>query len=91
MDISSRTLTPTHREAIARCWGDQLLKAKLSDRIRLVSFLLKLHPYFPDWRLLSWEIVKESMLEDDFVSSGGADDQDVLAHMVMLTALDTAI
>jgi hypothetical protein len=31
------------------------------------------------------------MLEDDFVSSGGADDQDVLAHMVMLTALDTAI
>lgn len=67
---------------MTRCWGDHLLQGVPSEKTRLVSFLLRLHPYFPDWRLLTWDSIKECMLEDDFVSGGGEEDDDILSHMV---------
>jgi hypothetical protein len=80
--VASQTLLPPHLEAIARCWDEYLLKASFVERVQLVSFLLQLHPYFPTWKILSWECIVESMLEDDFISTHGGDDVDILTHMV---------
>lgn len=52
------------------------------EKIRLASFLLRLHPYFPDWRLLNWDSIKECMLEDDFMAAGGEESGDILSHLV---------
>ena len=74
---------PAHLEAISRCWDEYLLKATYGERVKLVNFLIQLHPHFPTWRLLSWESIVESMLEDDFLSGNEDEDESgVLAHMV---------
>ncbi len=57
------------------CWDEFLLKAPVVERVRLVRFLLQLHPHFPSWRVLSWDAIVESMLEDDFITSHAVDDE----------------
>ena len=81
-EVAANTLTHVHRDALTKCWNEHLLRGTHHEQIRLVSFLLRLHPYFPDWPILSWESIRESMLEDDYVSPRGNDSEDILAHMV---------
>ncbi|KAF8311639.1 hypothetical protein DL93DRAFT_2168963 [Clavulina sp. PMI_390] len=81
-DIATKGLTEVHKDVLTRCWGESLLQCSVAERVQLVSFLLKLHPFVPEWRLLSWDTVKESMLEDDY-SSGGLDADDILAHVIV--------
>ena len=83
-EVAANTLTSVHRDSLTKCWDERLLRGTHHEQTRLVSFLLQLHPYFPDWPLLSWESIKESMLEDDYVSAGGNDSEDILAHMVLI-------
>lgn len=50
VDIWSRTLLPPHFEAITNCWNEALFKASMSERVKLVNFLIRLHSLFPGWR-----------------------------------------
>lgn len=61
----SRTLLPAHHREITKCLDEHLAKAAFEERVRLVSFLLQLHPHFPSWRLLSWEAVVQAIDEDE--------------------------
>lgn len=53
VDTWSQTLLPAHLEAISECWNESLTKAPIADRAKLVSFLIQLHPHFPDWKCMS--------------------------------------
>ncbi|KAF8328909.1 uncharacterized protein EI90DRAFT_3063988 [Cantharellus anzutake] len=74
VDVACQSFLQVHLDAISRCWDESLLKAPIGERVRLVRFLLRLHPYFPTWRVLSWDAIVDSMLEDDLISSHGVDD-----------------
>jgi hypothetical protein len=50
VDTWSQTLLPPHFEAITNCWNESLLKAPVSERMRLINFLIKLQSLFPSWR-----------------------------------------
>ena len=50
VDTWSRTLLPPHFEAITNCWNEALLKAPMSERVKLVNFLICLHSRFPGWK-----------------------------------------
>ena len=81
-EVAANTLISVHRDSLTKFWDERLLRGTHHEKTQLVSFLLKLHHYFPDWPLPSWESIKESMLEDDYVSAAGNDSEDILAHMV---------
>lgn len=34
---------------MSRCWNESLAKAPISERVKLVAFLIQLHPHFPRW------------------------------------------
>lgn len=61
----SATLLPAHLLAISQCWNESMSKAPISERLRLASFLLRLHPHFPGWRVLSWDVIIETLTEYD--------------------------
>ncbi|KAI0324520.1 hypothetical protein GY45DRAFT_1288775 [Cubamyces sp. BRFM 1775] len=84
VDTWVQTLLPAHFEAIALCWNEALVKSPISDRAKLVSFLNQLRPHFPQWRLLSWDVILEALLEGEFVQKNG-DDEDgpMSAHLSM--------
>lgn len=46
----SQSLLLAHLEVISLCWNEYLAKAPIADRVRLVSFLVQLHPHFPTWK-----------------------------------------
>ena len=50
VDTWSQTLLPPHFEAIKNCWNEALLKAPVSERMRLINFLTKLQSLFSSWR-----------------------------------------
>ena len=47
---SVAALLPGHFEVISQCWNESLAKAPISERTRLVSFLLQLRPHFSSWK-----------------------------------------
>ncbi|THH16358.1 hypothetical protein EW146_g4274 [Bondarzewia mesenterica] len=49
VDTWSQTLLPIHFEAMSRCWNEFLSKAPIPERVRLIAFLIQLHPHFPSW------------------------------------------
>ncbi|EMD38403.1 hypothetical protein CERSUDRAFT_113558 [Gelatoporia subvermispora B] len=78
----SRSLLPAHLEAISLCWSEALTKSSVAERTKLVSFLNQLHPYFPQWKLLSWDSVIEALLENDYVQTND-EDGPAAAHLSM--------
>lgn len=50
VDTFSATLLPAHFEAISLCWGEALKRFPVTERLRLVSFLIQLHPHYPQWQ-----------------------------------------
>lgn len=46
----SSSLFPTHFDVISACWSALLMTSPIMERIRLVSFLVQFHPYFPTWQ-----------------------------------------
>ena len=50
VDSWSQALLPAHFEAISLCWDESLAKAPIAERVKLVSFLVQLHPHFPSWK-----------------------------------------
>ncbi|KAI9070388.1 hypothetical protein FKP32DRAFT_1586228 [Trametes sanguinea] len=84
VDTWTQTLLPAHFDAITLCWNEALVKSPIADRAKLVSFLNQLRPHFPHWRLLSWDVVLEALLEGEFIQRNG-DDEDgpMSAHLSM--------
>ncbi|KAI0362213.1 hypothetical protein OH77DRAFT_1416438 [Trametes cingulata] len=84
VDTWTQTLLPAHFDAITLCWNEALVKSPISDRAKLVSFLNQLRSHFPQWRLLSWDVVLETLLESEFIQRNG-DDEDgpMSAHLSM--------
>ncbi|KAJ3559109.1 hypothetical protein NM688_g537 [Phlebia brevispora] len=84
VDTWSQTLLPAHFDAIAKCWNEALSKAPVSERVRLIRFLLQLRSHFPKWRVLSWETIIETLLDNEFMEKNGNDeDAAVAAHLSM--------
>ncbi|KAG5220464.1 Protein kinase delta type [Salix suchowensis] len=54
----SRTLLPTHLLAIALCWDEALMKAPMSERVGITSFLIELHSHFPEWQRMSLSTIR---------------------------------
>lgn len=69
-DAWSQTLLPAHFEAITNCWNEALVKAPVSERVKLINFLIKLQSLFPSWRVLSWDAIIGVLSEDDDMPSG---------------------
>lgn len=47
---SSAALLPAHYDIISQCWSESLLKTPITERTRLVRFLLQLRAHFPSWK-----------------------------------------
>jgi hypothetical protein len=86
VDTSSQTLLPAHFEAMTSCWNEALVKAPVSERVRLVNFLIQLHTLFSGWRgmyhdentsfltisspVLSWDVIVGILSEDHTPGDG---------------------
>ncbi|THU91128.1 hypothetical protein K435DRAFT_727522 [Dendrothele bispora CBS 962.96] len=69
----SSNLLPAHFHQISSCWGELLLKSPITDRIRLISFLVQLRPHFPLWQVISWDVILEILKEDQYAQEGDPD------------------
>ncbi|OJA10550.1 hypothetical protein AZE42_03139 [Rhizopogon vesiculosus] len=84
VDTWLQTLLSAHLDAIASCWNDAFPSLSVSERLRLVSFLLQLQSHFPTWRVLSWNTIIETLLEYDYLETNGNDeDGPAAAHLEM--------
>ncbi|KAF4615386.1 hypothetical protein D9613_003079 [Agrocybe pediades] len=61
----SASLLPGHFEVISQCWNEALTKATIAERTRLVGFLIQIRPYFPKWKVLSWDHIIDTLMEYD--------------------------
>ncbi|KIJ69367.1 hypothetical protein HYDPIDRAFT_36436 [Hydnomerulius pinastri MD-312] len=78
----AQTLLPAHLDAITLCWNNAFQSLPVPERIRLVTFLLQLHPHFPTWKSLSWDVIIEALLEDNYLqSNGNNEDGPAAAHL----------
>lgn len=55
------SLLSAHFDAISLCWDAHFLSSSVLKRIKLVSFLVQLHTYFPAWKVLAWDTLLEGM------------------------------
>ncbi|KIL00116.1 hypothetical protein PAXRUDRAFT_821994 [Paxillus rubicundulus Ve08.2h10] len=77
-----QTLLPAHLDAIALCWNDGFSSLSVPERLRLTRFLIQLHPYFPTWKTLSWDVIIEALLEDNYLqNNGNNEDGPAAAHL----------
>ncbi|KAF8844936.1 hypothetical protein BDN67DRAFT_942465 [Paxillus ammoniavirescens] len=84
----AQTLLPAHLEAITLCWNEGFSSLSVPERLRLTRFLIQLHPYFPTWRTLSWDVIIEALLEDNYLQhNGNNEDGPAAAHLVSLLLL----
>ncbi|KAL1728748.1 hypothetical protein FB107DRAFT_177155, partial [Schizophyllum commune] len=82
VDAFSSTLLPAHFEAISLCWSEAISKAPIGERVKLVAFLIQLHPHFPQWKLISWQAIVERLLEDEYDQSHN-EEGPAAAHLSM--------
>ncbi|KAL0946866.1 hypothetical protein HGRIS_013032 [Hohenbuehelia grisea] len=72
VDIMSKSLLPGHFHAITRCWNQYMTTMPIADRAQLVSFLVQLHAHFPQWHMLSWQVIMENFTN---LESTGVDEE----------------
>ncbi|KAJ7709877.1 hypothetical protein B0H17DRAFT_1029591 [Mycena rosella] len=65
-DTFASGLLPAHLDAISLCWTEALATAPIAERVKLVSFLIQLRPYFPTWQVLVWDVVIDTLSEDEY-------------------------
>ncbi|THH33844.1 hypothetical protein EUX98_g253 [Antrodiella citrinella] len=88
----TQTLLPPHFDAIALCWSEALNKIPVADRVKLVSFLSQLRSHFPTWRVLTWDAIMESLLENDFMQrNGDSEDGPASAHLSLYGLSDRPV
>ncbi|KAJ7063344.1 hypothetical protein C8F01DRAFT_1132647 [Mycena amicta] len=64
VDTFASGLLPAHLDAISLCWMESLTMP-IAERVKLVSFLIQLRPYYPHWQVLSWDALIEALSEED--------------------------
>ncbi|KAF9482782.1 hypothetical protein BDN70DRAFT_800871 [Pholiota conissans] len=67
---SCTALLPVHFDTISQCWSEFLSKAPITERIRLIAFLIQLHAHFTTWKVLSWNCMIETLTEYDYDPKG---------------------
>ncbi|KAI0670290.1 hypothetical protein C8Q78DRAFT_114403 [Trametes maxima] len=90
VDTWSQTLLPAHFDAMTLCWDEALVKSPIADRAKLASFLNQLRSHFPHWRLLSWDVVLEALLESDFIQRNGDDEDGPMSAYLSMYGLPSA-
>lgn len=63
-DTLMKTLLPSHMDTISLCFEEYLAQGTMKERMDIVSFLTRLHPLLPSWRLISWSALVQC-LEDE--------------------------
>ncbi|KAJ7111596.1 hypothetical protein C8R43DRAFT_935944 [Mycena crocata] len=66
VDTFASGLLPAHLDAISLCWTEALAIAPIAERVKLVSFLIQLRPYFPAWQVLAWNVIIDTLSEDEY-------------------------
>ncbi|KAJ7632645.1 hypothetical protein FB45DRAFT_913016 [Roridomyces roridus] len=66
VDTFASGLLPAHLEAISRCWTESLATSPIAERVKLISFLIQLRPYFPAWQGLAWDVIIDTLAEDEY-------------------------
>lgn len=66
VDTFASGLLPAHLHTISLCWTEALATAPIAERVKLVSFLLQLRPYFPTWQVLAWDVIIDTLSEDEY-------------------------
>ncbi|KAG7452502.1 uncharacterized protein BT62DRAFT_879722 [Guyanagaster necrorhizus] len=82
--LVSNMLT-AHFNAISSCWDEVLSKSPVEERVKLVSFLIQLRSHFPTWKVVSWEVIVETLLEDQYDEKESGDGP-AAAHLAKLVA-----
>jgi len=60
-----RALSTLHRRSAFRCWEAYFLNSTTKQKMELVKIMTQLHALYPDWQVLEWESLLET-LEMDF-------------------------
>ncbi|KAJ7582678.1 hypothetical protein C8J56DRAFT_1167735 [Mycena floridula] len=84
VDTFSSTLLPVHFQNISLCWSEALAKSPVADRMTLVSFLIQLLPHFPTWKVVSWEVIIDTLTEEASRLEDPASAKDQLASVTSL-------
>ncbi|KAJ7685226.1 hypothetical protein DFH06DRAFT_1157872 [Mycena polygramma] len=71
VDTFASGLLPAHLDAISLCWTESLATSPIAERVKLVSFLIQLRPYFPSWQVLSWDVIIHTLSEDEYDPKNG--------------------
>ncbi|KAF7338262.1 hypothetical protein MVEN_02051500 [Mycena venus] len=66
VDTFASSLLPAHLDAISLCWTESLATAPITERVKLVSFLIQLRPHFPSWQVLAWDVIVDTLAEDEY-------------------------
>ncbi|KAF7363482.1 hypothetical protein MSAN_01004100 [Mycena sanguinolenta] len=66
VDTFASGLLPAHLQAISLCWTESLATSPIAERVKLVSFLIQLRPHFPSWQVLAWDVIVDTLSEDEY-------------------------
>jgi hypothetical protein len=83
---------------MTNCWNEALVKAPVSERVRLVNFLIQLHTLFSGWRgmyhdkhmsfltisspVLSWDVIVGILSEDHTPGDGDTKNESAAVRVV---------
>ncbi|KAI6099878.1 hypothetical protein EDD16DRAFT_1889071 [Pisolithus croceorrhizus] len=76
-------LTP-QLEVIASCWNSALPVLKPPERLQLVAFLTQLQPHFPAWKVLSWDVIIETLQGDSLTGKKVRDPNEYVCQLQLL-------
>ncbi|SJL00441.1 uncharacterized protein ARMOST_03754 [Armillaria ostoyae] len=83
VDTLVSNMLAVHFHAISSCWDEVLSKSPIEERVKLVSFLIQLRSHFPTWQVVSWEVIVETLLEDQYDEKESGDGP-AAAHLASL-------
>ncbi|KAI5122947.1 hypothetical protein M0805_006828 [Coniferiporia weirii] len=89
-DTWAQSLQPSHHQSMTLCFSESLSRAPIPDKLNLVSFLLQLRTHFPTWKVLSWDAIIETLIEDDFMQRNDAEEGPISAHLSLYGISSTA-
>ncbi|KAK0483676.1 hypothetical protein IW261DRAFT_1464504 [Armillaria novae-zelandiae] len=82
VDTLISNMLAVHFQAISSCWDEVLSKSPIEERVKLVSFLIQLRSHFPTWQVVSWQVIIETLLEDQYDEKESGDGP-AAAHLSM--------
>ncbi|KZO98231.1 hypothetical protein CALVIDRAFT_36906 [Calocera viscosa TUFC12733] len=64
VETMAETLLPSHKSFIQSCWDDHMENCEEAEKDEFAHFLLRLHPYFPTWSLISIRVIVDVLAND---------------------------